>query len=196
MPKDVPAETPAETYVPADTIGQLVAEHHAAVYRYAYRLSGQPCDAEDLTQQTYLAAFQNLNQLREPRHARAWLFTILRNCFLRSRRKRVPLAATGLEIDVNNIAAEMPGEWIVDPDRLQAAIDELPEEFKLVVLLFYFEGCSYREIAEKLSLQIGTVMSRLSRAKRRLRGALFDPELHVDPELRGAPGAIVSHSVG
>ena len=192
----MPENVPAETDVPADTIGQLVEEHHAAVYRYAFRLSGQPCDAEDLTQQTYLAAFQNLNQLREPRHARGWLFAILRNCFLRSRRKRVPLPATGLEIDVDNIAAEIPDEWIVDPERLQAAIDELPDEFKLVVLLFYFEGCSYREIAEKLSLQIGTVMSRLSRAKRRLRGALFDPDIHVNPQLHEAPRAVVSHPVG
>jgi RNA polymerase sigma-70 factor, ECF subfamily len=185
----MPENLPTETDLPADTIGELVAEHHGAVYRYAFRLCGQQCDAEDLTQQTYLAAFQNLHQLRERQHGRAWLFAILRNCFLRSRRKRVPLPATGLEIDVENIAADLPDEWIVDPERLQAALDDLPDEFKLVVLLFYFEGCSYREIAEKLSLPTGTVMSRLSRAKGRLRGALFDPDVE-------APRAIASHPVG
>lgn len=156
--------------------GQLVSEHHAAVYRYAFRLTGTVCDAEDLTQQTFLAAHQNLNQLRESAHARAWLFTILRHAYGKLKTKRVPLSATPFDIDLDAVAEELPEEPVVDPQRLQEAIDELPDEFKLVVLLFYFEECSYREIAERLSVAPGTVMSRLARAKARLRARLFEPE--------------------
>src|SRR5487761_179870 len=158
-------------------IAQLVADHHAAVFRYAYRLTGAMCDAEDLTQQTFLAAHLNFDQLREPEHGQGWLFAILRSCYLRLCRQRRPIAAANLELDLNTIPAKQPEELAVDADELQRAIDELPDEFKLVVLLFYFEGCSYREIAEKLSVPTGTVMSRLSRAKARLRGRLFDVEL-------------------
>lgn len=157
-------------------IGQLVSEHHAAVYRYAFRLSGMVCDAEDLTQQTFLAAHQNLGQLREPAHARAWLYTILRHAYSKLSAKRLPLSASPFEIDLDEVVDELPDEPLVDPQRLQEAIDELPDEFKLVVLLFYFEECSYREIAERLSVAPGTVMSRLARAKARLRAKLFEPE--------------------
>lgn len=170
---------------PAD-IATLVAEHHAAVYRYAYRLAGTECDAEDLTQQTFLAAQLKLDQLREPEHGRGWLYAILRNSYLKMRRKRAPVAAACLELDVDAIPDDVPEETEVDPERLQAAINELPDEFKVVLLLFYFEGCSYREIAEKLSLPSGTVMSRLSRAKGHLRSRLFENELPAAP-LQAAP---------
>lgn len=157
-------------------IGQLVSEHHAAVYRYAFRLSGMVCDAEDLTQQTFLAAHQNLTQLRDPAHARAWLFTILRHAYCKLASRRAPLLATPFDIDLDVVPEELPEEPVVDSQRLQEAIDELPDEFKLVVMLFYFEECSYREIAERLSVPSGTVMSRLARAKARLRDKLFEPE--------------------
>lgn len=155
-------------------IAQLVADHHAAVFRYAYRLAGVTCDAEDLTQQAFLAAHMNLDQLREPEHSRGWLFAILRSCYLRMCRQRRPIAAANLDLDLNALPDDLPEEWVVDSDELQQAINELPDEFKLVVLLFYFEGCSYREISEKLNVPTGTVMSRLSRAKARLRARLFD----------------------
>lgn len=161
---------------PGVEIGQLVSEHHAAVYRYAFRLVGTVCDAEDLTQQTFLAAHQSLGQLREPAHARAWLFTILRHAYGKLKAKRAPLLATPFDIDLDGVAEELPEEPMVEPQRLQEAIDELPDEFKLVVLLFYYEECSYREIAERLCVPPGTVMSRLARAKARLRAKLFEPE--------------------
>lgn len=161
---------------PSVEIGQLVSEHHAAVYRYAYRLTGTVCDAEDLTQQTFLAAHQHLAQLREAAHARAWLFTILRSAYSKLKTKRFPLLATPFDIDLEAVSEDIPEEPMVDSQRLQEAIDELPDEFKLVVLLFYFEECSYREISERLDVAPGTVMSRLARAKARLRAKLFEPE--------------------
>ena len=141
-------------------IARLVVDHHADVYRYAYRLAGSAVDAEDLTQQTFLAAQVNLGQLRSAEAARSWLFAILRNCYLKSRRRRLPVNAASVEIDVNEIPAPTTASPI-DRERLQAALDELPEEHKLVLLMFYFEDCSYREMAAQLDVPLGTVMSRL-----------------------------------
>src|SRR5215469_1161234 len=107
-------------------IGQLVSEHHAAVYRYAFRLTGAVCDAEDLTQQTFLAAHRSINQLRQPEHARAWLFTILRHAYSKLKSKRQPLSATPFDIDLESVPDELPEEPRVDQQRLQEAIDELP----------------------------------------------------------------------
>lgn len=188
-------------------IAQLVADHHAAVFRYAYRLTGVTCDAEDLTQQAFLAAHVNLDQLREPEHSRGWLFAILRSCYLRMCRQRRPIAAANLDLDLNTLPDKLPDELVVDSDELQQAINELPDEFKPVVLLFYFEGCSYREISEKLNVPTGTVMSRLSRAKARLRARLFDDEGGDAPHacsrtdeksLRSAPRVVraVVHQAG
>lgn len=154
-------------------LAHLVAEHHQAVYRYAYRLTGSVPDAEDLTQQVFLTVHRKLDQLRSAESGRSWLFTILRNCFLKSHQKRRPIPAGSLELNVDLIPAEVPADEI-DQERLQLALNELPDEFRVVVVMFYFEDCSYREIAEKLELPIGTVMSRLARAKRDLRLQLFE----------------------
>jgi RNA polymerase sigma-70 factor (ECF subfamily) len=163
------------------TVRDLVLAHYQAVFRYAYRLSGRAPEAEDLTQQTFLLAQRKLHQLREPEKAIRWLFAILRSCYLKSERKRRPVAAANLELNVdtvpdgNSLAAR--GEDI-DQERLQRAIEELPEPFKVVLLMFYFEELSYKDIAAKLDIQIGTVMSRLSRAKTRLRTYLAAREEH------------------
>src|SRR5262245_41166120 len=71
-------------------IEQLIREHHVDAYRYAYRLTGDHADAEDLVQQTFLVAHQKLHQLREPGRARAWLFSVLRSCFFKTHRRSTP----------------------------------------------------------------------------------------------------------
>ncbi len=154
-------------------IAQLVAEQHAAVYAYAYRLCGCEPDAEDLTQQVFLVAQQKLGQLRDPSSARAWLFTILRNLFMRWLQDRKRVAVAGAEMSLDDIPAKVPDEDDIDRERLQQAINDLPETFRLVVVMFYFEEASYREIAEALNLPLGTVMSRLARAKSHLRSKLL-----------------------
>ena len=154
----------------------LVAQHHQVLFRYAYRLSGSVADAEDLTQQVFMVAHQKLSQLRRVQSTRSWLFTVLRNCYLKGFRKPVPVSASSLELDIDGVAAEVPSNEIIDREALQAALDQLPDEFKIVLVMFYFEHCSYKEIAEQLSLPPGTVMSRLSRAKRHLRRRLFESE--------------------
>src|SRR5205807_7225029 len=111
-------------------------------------------------------------QLRDPSRAKAWLFTILRNAFLHRVRsdkvhRHLPLEAVG---DLAGPLPDPPPE--VDPEELQKALGELPEPFRTPLILFYFEGFSYRDIAEQMDLPIGTVMSRLARAKAHLRTRL------------------------
>jgi RNA polymerase sigma-70 factor (ECF subfamily) len=156
------------TGAPLD-VATLVVAHHAAVYRYACRLCGCPTEAEDLAQQTFLIAQRKVDQIREPERACSWLLAVVRSCFLKSIRKQRPVAARNIDLDVDQVAGETPETDEVDREQLAAALAELPEEFRLVVLMFYFEELPYQEIAAELEIPIGTVMSRLSRAKGHLR---------------------------
>ena len=110
--------------------------------------------------------------LREPDRAKAWLFRILRNLYLHKvrdekRHRVVPLDAVG---DLPGRETEEPPE--INAAKLQQALDELDEGFRTPLILFYFEEFSYRDIAEQMELPIGTVMSRLARAKAYLRAKL------------------------
>lgn len=166
------------TSPPRPDIRDLVVQHYQPVYRYAYRLSGCAQEAEDLAQQTFLRAQRKLHQLREPEKADRWLFAILRNAYLKGRRRHQPLTAASLQLNVD----EVPEDAVrrverdgVDEEQLQIALNEIPDDFRLILLMFYFEELSYKEIAAKLEIPIGTVMSRLSRAKARLRERLTEP---------------------
>lgn len=153
------------------TIVDLVNEHYRVLYAYAYRLTGSTSDAEDLTQQTYLIAQQKMGQLRDVGKVRSWLFRVLRNRFLRTVQKKRPAPASELNLEIGEISADTRLEDL-DSELLQTAIDALPHDFKLVVLMFYFDELSYKEIASELEVPIGTVMSRLARAKSLLRNKL------------------------
>jgi len=158
------------------TLERLVDEHYAALFRYAYRLSGSAADAEDLTQETFCKAQLNFSQLRDPGRARPWLFSILRNAYLHrvradKQQSCVPLDGVG---DLPDLSAESLPE--IDPELLQQALNELPEAFRTPIILYYFKDFGYREIAEQMDLPIGTVMSRLARAKAYLRTQLLPGE--------------------
>lgn len=156
-------------------IGTLVEQFYSPVYRFAYRLSGQASDAEDLAQQAFMDAQRKLDTLRDPEKVRPWLFMIVRNLYRRKLRDQKPDRMVTLEC-----VAEPPAEASrapLDDEGLQLALDSLSEEFRTVLLLFYFEDLSYREIAERLDLPIGTVMSRLSRGKQHLRQRLSPEEI-------------------
>jgi RNA polymerase sigma-70 factor (ECF subfamily) len=174
---------------PSADVVRWVAEHHEAVYRYAFRLTGSVPDAEDLTQQTFLIAQQKNAQVRNTDRVRGWLFTVLRSCFLKLRRKKTPIPAGTLEYDLE-AAARLPRDSEIDGERLQAALNELGDEFRVVLAMFYFEERSYKEIAEHLTVPIGTVMSRLSRAKAHLRKSLLAMEQNRErlDEVNGLPG--------
>ncbi|MCA9080649.1 MAG: RNA polymerase sigma factor [Planctomycetaceae bacterium] len=152
----------------------LVREYYQAVYRFAFRLSGSSGDAEDLTQQTFLVACRKLESLRDVDRARSWLFTIVRNLYLKSR--PAPERETASLSDVAEPTAHWEWDGQIDQERLQLALNDLPEAYRTPLLLYYFEDSSYKEIAQVLEAPIGTVMSRLSRAKEALRQALGSAE--------------------
>lgn len=178
------------------TIEALVEAHYAALYRYAYRLSGSAQEAEDLTQETFCAAQGKLVQLREPDRAKSWLFSILRNAFLHRRRSDKEDRHVALE-GIGEIAARDPDPLpAVDGAQLQKALQELPEAFRTPIILYYFEEFSYKDIAEQMSVPLGTVMSRLARAKSFLRQRLAEPaELSSTPLPAGGDGLGVKRRV-
>lgn len=164
-------------------IQQMVDDHYAMLYRYAYRLSGSADQAADLTQEAFCKAQAQYAQLRDPTRAKAWLFSILRHAYLHQvrldqTRRLVSLDAIGAQ----HAFADDPGDDDslpdIDPARLQAALNDLDEPFRTPLILFYFEEFSYRDIAEEMQLPIGTVMSRLARAKAYLRDRLV-PAAHT-----------------
>lgn len=160
-----------------------------AVYRFALRLSGEPDRAQDLTQETFLRAYQNWDKYTLGTQAKSWLFTICRNVFLRreerSRRHDEIVAGTADE-DPRHISREATifmevrdrdpeGEFwsqVVD-DRVLQAIDDLPEEFREAVVLSDLEDLSYQEISEIMEVPVGTVKSRLFRGRRILQKELY-----------------------
>ena len=157
------------------TIDAVIERFHQDVYRYAFRLCGNVPDAEDLTQQVFLVAHQRLGQLRDRTRIRGWLRAITRSQFCRLCRKTRPRLADDVDVRLDAIP-QMPPSDALDAEALQAALDELDDFQRVVVLMYYMEHLSYREIAEALGIPIGTVMSRLARAKSRLRARLVASE--------------------
>ncbi|MCS6851402.1 MAG: sigma-70 family RNA polymerase sigma factor [Gemmataceae bacterium] len=174
------------------TVQQLVDAYYEALYRYAYRLTGSVADAEDLTQETFCRAQRHWHQLREQHRVRAWLFGILRNAYrhrLRDQRpqRHVAIDCVGDLPDPGSDPASTPVVEI-DPNELQRALDELPEEFRTPIILYYFDNFSYRDIAEQMDLPIGTVMSRLARAKAHLRRLLVPSPVLSEGQRRATDG--------
>jgi RNA polymerase sigma-70 factor (ECF subfamily) len=172
------------------TVERLVELHYEPLYRYAFRLTGSAADAEDLTQETFCTAQDKLGQLRDPERVKSWLFSILRNAYLH--RMRADKHQRFVPLDGVHDVAESPPEPLpaVEPQRLQQALNELPEVFRTPIILYYFEEFSYRDIAEQMDLPLGTVMSRLARAKAHLRSRLLlpAPEVGAGAQRRATDG--------
>jgi RNA polymerase sigma-70 factor (ECF subfamily) len=151
------------------------------LYGYAMVLSRNGAEAEDLVQETCLRALRGLDQLRADGSAKSWLFTILRNIWLNQLRHR-RTAPELIEIDAEGNGASEPADATQNPhddyvsqaDRKQVrtAIQHLPVEFREIIILREYEELSYQEIAILLKCPTGTVMSRLARARSRLRELL------------------------
>jgi RNA polymerase sigma factor (sigma-70 family) len=157
---------------------QIVREHSARVYRLAYRLTGNRHDAEDLTQETFVRVFRSLHTY-QPGTFEGWMHRITTNLFLDQarRRQRIRMDAMGEEAD-----RYPSGDELAAPERafehgnldrdIQHALDELPPEYRAAVVLCDIEGLSYEEIAVTLGIKLGTVRSRIHRARARLRVSL------------------------
>jgi RNA polymerase sigma-70 factor (ECF subfamily) len=149
------------------------------LYNFAHWLTQNREEAEDLVQETFAKALRGFSSFQLGTNFRAWMYRILRNTFLTSRTglratMTVPLDA---EDDGPELAVESdtPETILIERSNshlLQSAIDELPVQVREVILLCEVEELSYEEIAETISVPIGTVMSRLSRARKRLRESL------------------------
>ena len=154
----------------------------------ASAMTRNPHDAEDLVQETYTRAYASFQQFREGTNARAWLLRILTNTFISSYRRRqrepVRVSLTGVEDGQltrgwagRGVAPRSAEEMALDrlPDSsVTRALKELPQDFRTTVYLADMEGFSYREVADIMRCPVGTVMSRLHRARGQLRGMLRD----------------------
>jgi len=174
----------AAVWVPP-TWDEVVREHADRVYRLAYRLSGNRADAEDLTQETFVRVFRSLAEYT-PGTFEGWLHRITTNLFLDMVRRRQRIRFDALPDDVGDrLASREAGPEQVfelmnlDPE-IQAALDALPPDFRVAVVLCDLEQLSYEEIAATLNIKVGTVRSRIHRGRVLLREALA----HRAPGLR------------
>jgi RNA polymerase sigma-70 factor (ECF subfamily) len=178
------------TWVPP-TWDEVVREHADRVYRLAYRLSGNRADAEDLTQETFVRVFKSLAEYT-PGTFEGWLHRITTNLFLDMVRRRQRIRFDALPDDAGDrLASRQAGpeqtydEMHLDPE-IQRALDALPADFRVAVVLCDLEQLSYEEIAATLGVKVGTVRSRIHRGRVLLRQALA----HRAPGSRPAePGA-------
>jgi len=161
--------------------------HMDALYRTALRMTKNQNDAEDLVQEAYVKAYRFWDKFEPGSNCRAWLFKIMTNIFINDYRSksRTPISVNVDDIDDNFLYGQLANLGPEDnPERrlfakifdddIKKAIEELPDDFRLVVVLSFLEGFSYQEIADIADLQLGTVKSRLHRGRKLLQKQLFD----------------------
>ncbi|CAN5211648.1 RNA polymerase sigma factor SigR [soil metagenome] len=165
-------------------------EHMPSLYSAALRMTRKPADAEDLVQETYLRAYRGFGGFQEGTNLKAWLYRILTNTFInryRSQQRRpdetnlddiedfyLYRRLGGLEGAKATRSAEDELLDVITETEVKEAVESLPEQFRIAVLLADVEGFSYKEIAEILDIPIGTVMSRLHRGRKGLQKRLYD----------------------
>src|SRR6187455_1682285 len=177
-----------------------------SLYAAALRMTRNPADADDLVQETYLRAYRGYGGFQEGTNLKAWLYRILTNTYINSYRakRRRPEESDleevedlylyrrlgGLEAAATGRSAEDELLDVYTDDEVKAAIESLPEQFRMAVLLADVEGFSYKEIADILDVPIGTVMSRLHRGRKQLQKGLWefarDRGLLPEPARHGA----------
>jgi len=155
---------------------QTLLSHLDAAYNLARWLMGNPADAEDVVQDAYVRALAGADAFRGG-DQRAWLLSIVRNgCYSSHRRQRVRRATDFDEtVHGEDTVTPSPEQRVIDRDtsrRVRLAVEQLTPDFREVIVLREFEGLSYREIADVVAAPVGTVMSRLSRARAQLQAAL------------------------
>jgi RNA polymerase sigma-70 factor (ECF subfamily) len=159
-----------------------------ALYNTAYRMARNAQDAEDLVQETYLKAYKYYDKFEEGTNFKAWLFKILKNTFINSYRKRQQEPPrsdfAAIEESFETQVIDEAGGQAKDPEQelledvldedVQRALDDLPPDYRMAVILADLEGFSYKEIAEILEVPLGTVMSRLYRGRKLMEKAMLE----------------------
>jgi RNA polymerase sigma-70 factor (ECF subfamily) len=173
-----------------EDFAELALTYMPQLYSSALRMTRNPADAEDLVQETYLKGYRSFHTFSEGTNLRAWLYRILTNTYINRYRsqqrrpqeadladvedfylyRRLPTLASGL---ASASAEEQLLEQFTD-DEVKAALEELPENFRLPVLLADVQGFSYKEIADILDIPVGTVMSRLHRGRKAMQKRLYE----------------------
>ena len=148
--------------------------HLNDLFRTALRLTGERGSAEDVLQEVYMQAWRSFDRFEAGTNCRAWLYKILFHCVSHHRRKwfRFPLLKETEEFLEANLTAPTPVSEQLTDGEILSALDDIPSEFRSVVLLVDVEEFAYKEVAEILAIPIGTVMSRLSRGRGLLRKRL------------------------
>ncbi len=151
----------------------------ARLYNFAQWLTQDRVEAEDLVQETYMKALKGFSSFQQGTNFRAWMYKILRNTFLTSRTGLKASTTVSLEDEEDPVAepatTETPESILlarVDQQAIEHALEELPVKFREIILLCDVEEMSYQEIADTLAIPVGTVMSRLSRARKAMRELL------------------------
>lgn len=187
-PDPIVARKPREANGRSREFDELVLEHTDMLYAVALRLTRNPAEAEDLTQNTVLKALRFHDKFKRGSYIKAWLLTILRNTFINDYRRRVRrptfVQLTGAEPAPDGapdpeLRYDPGGRKYADviellDDRVRDAIEELPDDFKKAVIMADIEDKSYKEIAAAMDCPLGTVMSRLYRGRKLLRQKLGD----------------------
>ena len=161
--------------------------HMEALYRTALRMTKNENDAEDLVQEAYVKAYRFWDSFEPGSNCRAWLFKIMTNIFINEYRSkaRSPMSVNVDDLDDNFLYGQLavdqttrnPEQELfsrIFDDDIKKAIESLPDDFRMVVVLAFLEGFSYQEIADIMDLQLGTVKSRLHRGRKLLQKALWD----------------------
>lgn len=160
--------------------------HMNAVYNFAVRLTGDEDDADDLVQETFMKAFRFFDKFESGTNCKAWLFRILKNSFINDYRKQTKEPSKVDYDDVQNFYENIKSDEVESrhyeldafsnllDDDVSKAIAELPEDFRTVIILNDIEGFTYEEIADFVDIPVGTVRSRLHRARKMLYVQLFD----------------------
>ncbi|WP_121509101.1 sigma-70 family RNA polymerase sigma factor [Corynebacterium sp. Marseille-P4321] len=158
------------------------------LYGGALRMTRNPQDAEDLVQETYLKAYNAFDSFKPGTNLKAWLYRIMTNTYINSYRKkqRRPLVTSADDVTDNQLytssshdstgleSAEVEALKLMPNSRISDALNALNEDYRMVVYYADVEGLAYKEIAEVMDIPIGTVMSRLHRGRKQLRGMLKD----------------------
>jgi RNA polymerase sigma-70 factor (ECF subfamily) len=169
---------------------ELAMPYMSALYSAALRMTRNPPDAEDLVQETYLRAYRGFGGFKDGTNLKAWLYKILTNTFINTYRakKRRPEQTELDDVEDFYLYKRLGGLEAVDADQtpenivldqipesiVKEALEDLPEQFRMAVLLADVEGFSYKEIAEIMDVPIGTVMSRLHRGRKQLQKRLWN----------------------
>jgi RNA polymerase sigma-70 factor (ECF subfamily) len=164
---------------------ELTYPHMKLLYNVALKYTGNVFDAEDIVQETYLMAFNKFHQLKEPSKCKPWLLRILRNNFLKTCQKnknQQRLSETDyIEFLKNHIKPKDADEILVNKSQiktLKTAIEQLPLKYREVLTLYYMDEMLYKDIAKALDIPIGTVMSRLTRARQGMKINLLKQMTH------------------